>query len=75
MIEVKISADTQEEFDAKRADLAKAVIGPKAITPRKAYHRYQNDLLDYVNALYLKRIAQMKREIDVVIRRAQARIQ
>ena len=73
MIEVNIEADSQEEFDAKRADLAKAIIGPKAIAPRKAYHHYQNELMGLADRMHERRTAQMKKEISVVIDRAIAR--
>ena len=60
MIEVEISADSQEEFDLKRADLVKAIAGISPIAPRRAFHQFQNDMMDYYNARFEMYIDQIK---------------
>lgn len=69
MLEVEISVDSQEEFDAKRADLVKAIAGVSPIAPRRAFHQFQNDMMDYYNERFAIYMEQIKSEIEGVLQR------
>lgn len=68
-MEVKITAQSQAEFDLKRDALVKALSGPSPMEPRKGFFAYQNVLLSRLNRSYNLHMNQAKREIDAILKR------
>lgn len=66
-MKVHIEAESQEEFDQKRYDLVKALIGVSPVATRKGYYRYQNDMLEYFGEIFDQRMKEMKAQISEVI--------
>lgn len=72
-MDVRIEAESQAEFDAKREDLIKALrgtLGKPPLVPRRGTYPYQNVLLKRLNDSMRSHLEQAKQEIDVILRRS-----
>lgn len=69
MIKLNIEANNQEEFDEKRDDIVKALVGFKSIQPRRAVHRFQNESMDYFDKRYRLYLNKIKEEIAEILNR------
>lgn len=69
MVRVDFHAESQEEFDAKRSEIVKALIGSNPIAPRQGYYRFQNEMLDYFNSRFDAHVDEIKKEIANILKR------
>ena len=79
-MKVHIESDSQEEFDAKREALIKAIAGNSLIvkadptdratskTPRKPYYKAQQESLKYFNDKFEEATAAIKAQIDEILK-------
>lgn len=79
-MKIIIESDSQEEFDAKRAELIKAIAGDKFVvkaepkdratsqTPRMPYYKAQKESLKFWNSKYEAAIEDIKAQIDEIIK-------
>ena len=67
-MKVTIEASSQEEFDAKRDDLASLIKGGvPALQPRRSTVKAQNEILDHWDARYNKMVTALKEEISQIL--------
>lgn len=66
-MKVTIEASSQEEFDAKRDELAKLVKSSEAIKPRRSVLPVQNEILDHWDSKFNKMLGNLKEEIDRIL--------
>jgi hypothetical protein len=78
-VKVSIESASQEEFDAKRADLIKAIAGTKLIvkaeptdratskTPRTPYYKAQKEALKFWNEKFEEVLEDIKKKIGDVL--------
>lgn len=62
-MKIHIEADSQEEFDEKKFDLVKALVGNPPIAPRDGYYQFQNEMMEYFNNIFKFRMSRIKGEI------------
>lgn len=74
MIKVEIEADSQEEFDEKRIEIVKALMGNDPLKPRRAVHRFQNEMMDYYDDRFKQHLEHIKKEIKGVLDRHKERL-
>ncbi len=74
MIKIDIEADSQNEFDEKRIEIVKALMGNIPLKPRKAVHRFQNELSDYYDKRFRQHLEKIKKEVGEVLDRHKDRL-
>jgi hypothetical protein len=79
-VRLKVESESQEEFDAKRPELIKAIAGSKLdveirrrgqkkpLESRDPHYRAQKEMLDYWNKKFNTMIEDLKAEINEIIK-------
>ena len=67
MIEVIFRADSQEEFDQKRSDIIKALIGSNGKVPRRPRLKAQGQLHAQADSVFKHHMKEAKNEIEEML--------
>ncbi len=73
-MKVEIQADSQEEFDEKRTEIVKVLVGNIPLKPRKAVHRFQNEMMKFFDDRFKEHLEKIKKEIGEVLNRHKDRL-
>lgn len=66
-MKVKIEASSQEEFEAKKHKIVKALTGQVAGESREPKFKAQKEMFEYWNKRFQQTINEIKRDVDEVI--------
>ena len=67
MMEVRITAGSQEEYDLKKSEFLKALVGIAPLKPRRAVHKFQNEMMDHFDVRFKHHLEEIKKRIEKVL--------